>query len=106
MRAKRVLSGPSLPSDEFVEQLPSRVAQATFAVIVASEDLKCPVRLNEVFHRDELSLSAASTKGALARAREWGLVHNARHVWMPSFKALNLRTLLEDRVLAEWERAA
>ncbi|HET7455429.1 MAG TPA: hypothetical protein VFJ76_07910 [Solirubrobacterales bacterium] len=87
--------------EELVKKLPRRVAHAAFAVLEATAQ-GVPATPSEAILFDQESPSLAAFCSALRRAIDRGLVDRwGRGVYVPTMRAHDLRTLLEDRYLAD-----
>jgi hypothetical protein len=86
---------------DIVAALPRRCAHATYALVAASRARNMPLTAGEVVIFDEEASSAVATGAALRHAQRRGLAVYTGKYWLPTNLALELRTALEDRYLAE-----
>lgn len=84
-----------------VGSLPPRVAHAMHALIVASVEHNMPVTAGEIVIYDEEARNATATGAALREARAYGLAVYTGRYWVPTNRALDLRTGLEERYLRD-----
>jgi hypothetical protein len=88
-----------------VATLPPRTAHVVYALIVAVDDLKMPVKTDEVLLYDGESNGVRSTGSALRDACRLGLAQRVPigGYWIPTPKARELWIALEDRYLEDTE---
>lgn len=90
--------------------LPRRTAHAAWALLYAAEQLKMPPTSEEVCLYDEEAggVDATAAAAALRHAQVMGLAvyvppkrGDGEGIWAPTQAALGLRSLLEERYLAD-----
>lgn len=91
------------PSDatEQVASLSRRTAHVTHALLVCAEEERTPARADEIVIYDSEAINATSTARALANAVKENLAVKAGDFWIPSLRAHDLRSALEERFLRE-----
>jgi hypothetical protein len=86
------------------DDLPRRTAHAAHALLCATRELSMPATAAEVVLYDEEALSARCTGAALREAARRGLAVRAGRYWVPTFAAMEMRGILEERFLRDTER--
>lgn len=99
---------PTIPLDPAkvaeVAQLPRRTAHALHGLLVASLELKMPVKAHEVQVYDGEAITAHQTAAGLVHARRLGLAMytgTGSRLWVATEAAQGLRYAIEDRYLRE-----